>query len=122
MKVQSFDLQPIQSIIPDFGHLKLRRPLFQPFPIKKLSKTELDFIGILAAIAVKLFISTALATWFLVAGQSLYSIAAMTGTTAVFGQDSTIGYIYKTLPLVEALLRGETMFSHHAERRIIYNS
>ncbi|XP_066983743.1 uncharacterized protein [Macrobrachium rosenbergii] len=79
-------------------------------PSTQMSQTEIDFIGILAAIALKLLISTALASWFLFAGQSLYSIASVTGTTAVFGQDSSLGYIYKTLPLVEAILRGEQYF------------
>ncbi|XP_068249158.1 uncharacterized protein [Palaemon carinicauda] len=79
-------------------------------PATQMSQTEIDFIGILVAIALKLVISTALASWFLIAGQSLYSIASVTGTTAVFGQDSTLGYIYKTLPLVEAILRGEQNF------------
>ncbi|XP_071523054.1 uncharacterized protein [Panulirus ornatus] len=74
------------------------------------TNTELTFVGILAAVLVKLVLSTALATWFLAAGQALYGVASLTGTTAVFGMDSTIGYIYKTLPYIEALLRGEATF------------
>ncbi|XP_064089161.1 uncharacterized protein LOC135203352 [Macrobrachium nipponense] len=89
-----------------------RHPMEEGYngPPTQMSQTEIDFLGILAAIALKLLISTALASWFLFAGQSLYSIASVTGTTAVFGQDSSLGYIYKTLPLVEAILRGEQNF------------
>ncbi|XP_071523055.1 uncharacterized protein [Panulirus ornatus] len=81
------------------------------WPSRPPTKTELDFVGILAAIAVKLILSTALSTWFLAAGQALYSVASFTGSTDIFGMDSAIKFIYKTVPFVEALLRGEDMFT-----------
>ncbi|XP_037772394.1 uncharacterized protein LOC119568065 [Penaeus monodon] len=76
-----------------------------------LYSAEIDYANILATLFVKLVASTVLTTWFLAAGTILYGLAVLTGTTQVFGQDSVIGYIYKTLPFVEAILRGESNFS-----------
>ncbi|KAG7160097.1 uncharacterized protein LOC121876630 isoform X1 [Homarus americanus] len=87
-----------------------RRPQGQ-WPFRSLSKTELDFIGIMAAIIVKLVMSTALATWFMAAGQVLYGIASFTSGTSIFGMDSAIKFIYLTVPFVEALMRGDTAFT-----------
>ncbi|ROT67043.1 hypothetical protein C7M84_014889 [Penaeus vannamei] len=78
---------------------------------QQLYSAEIDYVNILAALFVKLVASTVLTTWFLAAGTILYGLAVLTGTTQVFGQDSVIGYIYKTLPFVEAILRGESSFS-----------
>ncbi|XP_042237844.1 uncharacterized protein LOC121876630 isoform X2 [Homarus americanus] len=89
--------------------LRPQAPVPRP-PRPSLTTREMNFIGILAAIALKLALSTALATWFLAAGQVLYALATLTGSTGVFGMDSAIGYIYKTLPFIEVLLRGETTF------------
>lgn len=62
----------------------------------------------MASIIVKLVMSTALASWFLAAGQALYSVATITGTPNIFGMDSAIKFIYLTVPFAEALLRGDT--------------
>ena len=70
-----------------------------------------DFLRVLAVVVVKIIMSTALASWFLVAGQLLYIVADFTGTSAVFGNGSPITYILQALKLVEILLRGSSTFN-----------
>lgn len=72
--------------------------------------TRLDFLGVLAVVVVKLIMSTALASWFLVGGQLLFAIADITGSSEVFGNRSPVTFIFQALPLVEILLRGSSTF------------
>lgn len=73
--------------------------------------TRLDFVGVLAVVIVKIIMSTALASWFLVAGQLLFVIADITGSSEIFGNGSPLSYIFQALPLVEILLRGSAAFN-----------
>lgn len=72
---------------------------------------RLDFLGVLAIVGVKIIMSTALASWFLVAGQLLFAIADITGSSEIFGNGSPLVFIFQALPLVEILLRGSSTFN-----------
>ncbi|KAK8393994.1 hypothetical protein O3P69_006297 [Scylla paramamosain] len=71
---------------------------------------RVKFLEVLAVVAVKVVMSTALASWFLVAGQVLFALADMTGTTEVLGNRSPLTFIFQALPLVEVLLKGSAAF------------
>lgn len=70
----------------------------------------LGFLGVLAVVGVKIIMSTALASWFLVAGQLLFAIADITGSSQIFGNGSPLVFIFQALPLVEILLQGSATF------------
>lgn len=71
----------------------------------------LQFLEVLAVVAVKILMSTALASWFLVAGQLLLVVADITGSSEIFGNGSPLTFILRALPLVEVLLKGGSIFN-----------
>ena len=87
------------------------RPMVQkqewPHP---LDDARIKFLEVLVVVAVKVIMSTALASWFLVAGQVLFAIADITGSSAVLGNRSPLTFIFQALPLVEVLLKGSAAF------------
>ena len=66
-----------------------------------------DFFYMFGALILKLVLGTLLSMIFVIFGSILYQFADATGTVDIFGQESVIGYLYKTLPIVDALIRGE---------------
>ncbi|MPC07913.1 hypothetical protein E2C01_000480 [Portunus trituberculatus] len=77
---------------------------------RPLTDARIKFLEVLAVVAVKIIMSTALASWFLVAGQILFAIADITGSSEVLGNRSPLTFIFQALPLVEVLLKGSAAF------------
>ena len=71
----------------------------------------LKFLEVLAVVAVKIIMSTALASWFLVAGQLLLVIADITGSSEIFGNGSPLTFIIRALPFIEVLLTGSSILN-----------
>lgn len=78
---------------------------------RRFTDLRLKFLEVLAVVAVKIIMSTALASWFLVAGQLLLVIADITGSSEIFGNGSPLTFIFRALPLIEVLLKGSSIFS-----------
>ncbi|CAL4060333.1 unnamed protein product [Meganyctiphanes norvegica] len=107
--IARIDFQELRNIIPNLtkrfnfgnpgGSIIRQQGPFAPMNV--------GFAFVILMLIGKVALAVLLASGFVIAGQVLYAFAQATGTTSVFGMESTLTFIYKTLPLVEALLRGD---------------